>query len=207
MNEEILLTSEEFVKSVSSISDNIAGKYILSSIREAQEDGLREILGDLLLDTLKAKYADGTLDGAYRDLVEQSQYYLAYMAQVKILFKVTMKVTNFGVVKSSDENLQVAPTDDIFKLQNKVQAEADRYCRKLQQWILRHYTDFPELHEWSWTVAHQAPPSMGFSRQEYCSGLPCPPPGDLPNPGIEPTSPALQAGSLPLSHQGNSFPT
>ena len=39
-----------------------------------------------------------------------------------------------------------------------------------------------------WTVAHQAPYSMGFSRQEYWSGLPCPPPGDLPNPGIEPAS-------------------
>ena len=39
-----------------------------------------------------------------------------------------------------------------------------------------------------WTVAHLAPPSMGFSRQEYWSGLPCPPPGDLPNPGIEPAS-------------------
>ena len=39
-----------------------------------------------------------------------------------------------------------------------------------------------------WTVAHQAPLSMGFSRQEYWSGLPCPPPGDLPNPGIEPSS-------------------
>ena len=44
---------------------------------------------------------------------------------------------------------------------------------------------------------------MGFSRQEYWSGLPCPPPGDLPDPGIEPVSPvalALQAESLPLSH-------
>ena len=39
-----------------------------------------------------------------------------------------------------------------------------------------------------WTAAHQAPLSMGFSRQEYWSGLPCPPPGDLPNPGIEPVS-------------------
>ena len=38
-----------------------------------------------------------------------------------------------------------------------------------------------------WTVAHQSPLSMGFSRQEYWSGLSCPPPGDLPNPGIEPT--------------------
>ena len=42
-----------------------------------------------------------------------------------------------------------------------------------------------------WTVMHQAPWSMGFSRQEYWSGLPFPPPGDLPNPGIEPVSPAL----------------
>ena len=47
-----------------------------------------------------------------------------------------------------------------------------------------------------WTVAHQAPPSMGFSRQEYWSGLPFPSPGDLPHPGIKPRSPALQADAL-----------
>ena len=47
-----------------------------------------------------------------------------------------------------------------------------------------------------WTAACQAPLSMGFSRQEYWSGLPCPPPGDLPNPGIEPRSPTLQADSV-----------
>ena len=44
---------------------------------------------------------------------------------------------------------------------------------------------------------HQAPLSRGFSRREYWNGLPCPPPGDLPNPGIKPGSPALQADSLP----------
>ena len=48
-----------------------------------------------------------------------------------------------------------------------------------------------------WTVACQAPLSMEFSRQEYWSGLPFPSPGDLPDPGIEPGSPALQADSLP----------
>ena len=47
-----------------------------------------------------------------------------------------------------------------------------------------------------WTVAHQAPPSIGFSRQEYWSGLPFPSPGDLPDPEIEPRSPALQADAL-----------
>ena len=53
-----------------------------------------------------------------------------------------------------------------------------------------------------WAVAHQAPLSMVFSRQEYWSRLPCPPPRDLPQSGMEPTSPALQAGSFLLSHQG-----
>ena len=48
-----------------------------------------------------------------------------------------------------------------------------------------------------WTITHQAPLSMGFSRQEYCSGLPFLSPGDLPNPGIKPGSPVLQADSSP----------
>ena len=52
-----------------------------------------------------------------------------------------------------------------------------------------------------WTIAPQAPLSMEFSRQEYRSGLPCPPPGDLPNPGID-RSPALQADSLPSEPRG-----
>ena len=51
----------------------------------------------------------------------------------------------------------------------------------------------------------QAPPSMGFSRQEYWSGLPFPSPGDLPDPGIEPGSPALQADALPSEPPGKSF--
>ena len=54
-----------------------------------------------------------------------------------------------------------------------------------------------------WTVACQAPLSMGFPRQEYWRGLPFPPPGDLPNPGIEPMSPASTQWNLLLSHQGS----
>ena len=57
-----------------------------------------------------------------------------------------------------------------------------------------------------WTVAPQAPLSMGFSKQKYWSGLPCPPLGDLPDAGIEPespTTPALQVDSLLLSHGGS----
>ena len=56
-----------------------------------------------------------------------------------------------------------------------------------------------------WTVAHQAPLSTEFSKQEYWSGLPCPPPRDLPNPGIEPTSlisPALAGGFFTTTPPG-----
>ena len=53
-----------------------------------------------------------------------------------------------------------------------------------------------------WTVAYQAPPSMGFSRQGYWNELPFPSPGDLPDPGIKPGCPALQADALPSEPPG-----
>ena len=61
------------------------------------------------------------------------------------------------------------------------------------QWSLSHIQFFATL----CTVAHQGPQSMGFFRQEYWSGFPFLPPGDLPDPGIEPGSPSLQVDSLP----------
>ena len=59
-----------------------------------------------------------------------------------------------------------------------------------------------QLFETPWTIAYQAPLSMGFSRQGYWSGLPFPSPGDLPNPGIEPGSLALQTDALPSEPPG-----
>ena len=56
-----------------------------------------------------------------------------------------------------------------------------------------------------WTVARQAPPSMGFPRQEYWSGLPFPSPGDLPGPGIEPMAPALAGGFFITEPPGKSL--
>ena len=57
-----------------------------------------------------------------------------------------------------------------------------------------------------WTVTYYVPPSIGFSRQEYWSGLPFPSPGDLPNPGIEPGSPTLRADALPSEPPGKGIP-
>ena len=68
--------------------------------------------------------------------------------------------------------------------------------------FFRHSQSVP-LFVTLWTAACQAPLSVRFCLQEYWSGLPFPPPESVPNPGTEPTSPALQKDSLPLSHQGS----
>lgn len=148
---EILLSSEAFIKSVTAVSDNLAGKYILPSLREAQEQGLKGILGDKLLARVKKLIKDNQIDqeafAAYKALVEHSQYYLAYMTIVDVTNKVSFKIANFGVVKSTDENLQVAPYDEIVKQQYYYQSKADAYCLDLQNWILENRSSFPELTE------------------------------------------------------------
>lgn len=148
---EILLSSEAFVKSVTSASDNLSGKYILSSLREAQEIGLKGILGDDLLSKLKELIKTGTLEtesgGVYKTLVDHCQYYLAYATIVEVTNKVSYKIVNFGVAKSQDENLQVATQDEIAKMQYYYQSKADACCLDLQNFLLEHRSDYPELSE------------------------------------------------------------
>ena len=74
-------------------------------------------------------------------------------------------------------------------------------------WLLCILSRFSHVHLFSTPVdcSHQTSLSMGFSRQEYWSGLPCPPPGDLPNPGVETLSPALYADSLSTEPPGNLY--
>ena len=148
---EIILTSEKFVKSVTSVSDNIAGKYILPSLREAQEQGLKGILGDALLAKLKSLVANKEIDlesnVAYKILLDRCQYYLAYAAIVEVTNKVSYKIGNFGVAKSADENLQVASQDEIGKMQYYYQSKADAHCLDLQNFLLQNRSDYPELTE------------------------------------------------------------
>ena len=79
-------------------------------------------------------------------------------------------------------------------------------CRKIGdrtlKWSEVSSLSHVQLFATRWTVAHQALLSMGFSRQGYWSGLPFPSPGELPDPGIEPRSPALRAGALPSEPPG-----
>ena len=146
---ESLFTSEDFVKSVTNVSDNLAGKYLKPSIKEAQDQGLRGIYGDCLYNFVKRLVMEEHIKEdeyeAYKDLLDHSQYYLAYAAIVEVTNKVSYKIANFGVAKSTDENLQVATYDEIVKMQYYYQSKADAYCLELQKWILENKARFPEL--------------------------------------------------------------
>ena len=72
------------------------------------------------------------------------------------------------------------------------------YTKRLNRVLAQSCPTLCEL----WTVVHQAPPSMEFSRQDYWSGLPFPSLGDCPNPGIKPGSPASRADALPSDPPG-----
>ena len=146
---EILLSSEKFIKEVTNISDNLAGKYLLPSLREAQDVKLQGILGSCLFRKLKQLVKDEEISDnpKYKDLLDHCQYFLAYSTIVEILRKVSYKIGNFGVSKSNDENLSVATADEINSQDFYYQSKADAYCLELQQWILDNRKDYPELSE------------------------------------------------------------
>lgn len=148
---EVLLSSERFIKEVTSISDNLFGKYIMPALREAQDIGLRGILGDCLLERLCQLVASGDLSAEgnemYQALVDRCQYYLAYMTVVEVLGKCSYKVGNFGVSRSTDEHLESAGHEDIARQAYYYQSKADASCYRLQQWLLDNRTSFPELND------------------------------------------------------------
>ena len=107
-------------------------------------------------------------------------------------------------LKSVYERRTLQIHDRDFKLDNRRMPHNRGEKRKYTSRLPCHFVT-GKKRKWShvrlfatqWTVAYQAPPSMEYSRQEYWSGLPFPSPGDLPDPGIKPGSPALQADYLP----------
>lgn len=147
----VLLISEVSVKNILNISDNVAGKFIQPSIREAQNVALRQIIGSSLLDTLTDMVAADDLTGDYQALVELDafQYFLAYSAVVELIPRVSYKIGNFGMAKSNDENLYIAGESEISRQIYFYQTKADHYCKMLQEWLLENASLFPELDECS----------------------------------------------------------
>lgn len=144
---EVLLSSEAFIKSQMNISDNVAGKYILPSLREAQEVHLRNIIGSSLLTKLKDLVRSKNVTEPYETLLDKCQNFLAYSTIVELIYKVSFKIGNAGVVKATDENMQVATMAEIVSQKEYYQGKADYYCLMMQQYLLDNRSLFPELND------------------------------------------------------------
>ena len=110
-----------------------------------------------------------------------------------------IRVSTFYVIRENQKQIHLSRSQfHIHRFRGKwlyLSCEKLTYCRASLLYTMISRSLGPDSVT-PWTVAHQVPPSTEFSRQEYWSGLPSPPPGDLPNPETEPRSPALQEDSL-----------
>lgn len=146
---EALLISEKFLKEQTNLSDNLNGKLVLPSIREAQEINLREIIGDVLLDKIKDLIVNQTIDDPenkrFKTLLINCQFFLAYQTASNICIITSLKVDNAGVVRVSDERMEAAPMTDVITLKNYYQNKADFYAKRIQQYILNNSSLYPEI--------------------------------------------------------------
>lgn len=161
-----LLTSEESVKQLTSLSDNVESKYLLPAMIQAQEMGLKAIIGTTLMNKLKWCIENDAFRGAfsptnynddydsdgnpganaqYRKLLGQCQFYLAYQTLVEVAMMVSYKVTNAGVIKTSDDNVANASLQEICSLRDYYTGKVDWWALELQNFLLNNKADYPEL--------------------------------------------------------------
>ena len=144
---QVFLTSEKFIKDLCNIDDNLAGKYLMSALQEAQEIELREILGDCLLDALKMKVQAKEIEGMYELLIDKCQYVLAYRTIASLCILATYKIANVGTVVTSDDNVSNLSWSDLVRVKEYYTHKADSFTFQLQNFLLQNKADFPELRE------------------------------------------------------------
>lgn len=147
--DEVFLTSENFVRSITNIDDNVQSKYLLSAIREAQEVNLQEIIGSALLTKLKTLVADGSIDDVknanYKTLIDESKLFLAYQVIANVTIISAVKISNGGLQTNYDDNLNQIGLEDSFTLQDYYQKKADFFASRLQAFLIQNRSNYPEL--------------------------------------------------------------
>lgn len=149
--EKVLLVSANFIKNVTNIDDNMPGKLIEPAIYEAQNEGLRTVLGDSLVDRLEDLVRTDKIDQEgyemYKALLTKCQYYLTYTAMTNICMLTAVKVSPAGLEQISDEHMEPLDMTDSFRLQSFYQMKADYLCHQLQNYVLNNRAAYPELKE------------------------------------------------------------
>lgn len=144
----ILICSEEYIKTNSGLNENVYGKTLLPAIREAQDINLQIVIGEGLYNAILDKIELGELTGAYKTLVDEyCRPYVMYMAIANLVDGVANKIGNIGTVRSRDEYVDNLTDDERDRVHQAYIYKADFYCRRLQQFLLNNRQEFPELDE------------------------------------------------------------
>lgn len=140
---KILLISEDYVKTESALNDNVWGKFLMPSIREAQDINLSQIIGENLLNEVYYRVEHNQISGDYKTLLEDYiQPYLLYQVQSNIVPNLNVKMANLGTVVATDEHIVTLSKSDIDNFMTNIQYKADWYARRLQEYLLANLEVF-----------------------------------------------------------------
>lgn len=147
----VLLTSPDFVRENSNISDNVNSKVLASSIREVQDDELQEILGQILFEKLQDLVADGSIGlpeyAIYKKALEKCQMFVMYRVIAETIVKLNMKIDNAGLIQTRDDNMDYMDLDDTMAMKTYYDTKASHYAYLLENWLMEHLDELPELTE------------------------------------------------------------
>lgn len=146
----ILLISEDYLKTNSNLNDNAFGKWILPAIRESQEMGLMPIIGECLYNKLCELVENGRIKNesyaAYKALLDDKvRPYLLYQTLTNIIPIINGKMGNIGTVATNDEHIVTLTQGELDLTQNYYRERADFYARRLQKFVKENADAFPEL--------------------------------------------------------------
>ena len=146
MINNVLILSEDFVKTNSNLSDNCFGKFLLPAIREAQQIHLQTILGTNLYEAILNKIVDGTLADQYKELVDDyCRWYLLYMVLSDIVDVLDVKLANLGTYRSSDQYIENITDEERQRLKQNYAYKAQFYGDRLVHYLLDNLDAFPEI--------------------------------------------------------------
>ena len=147
----VYLISEDFVKSTTNISDNVQGKFLGPAIRETQQIDLQGVIGTAMLNKLCDLVSAGTINDteneAYKELLDNCQYFMAYSVVAKLVVISAVKIDNMGPNKTSDDKIETLSLDDTFRMEDYYIQKSDWYKGRLQAYILANRTALPEISE------------------------------------------------------------
>lgn len=148
----ILLISEDYVKTNSGLNDNVWGSYLTPAIREAQDIKLQQILGTSLYKSLLEKVENGAIRNAdfnpYKTLLDDYvQIYLMYQTISDLVPIIGVKLTNLGAVISNDEHVTNLSQSERDLVQTYYEQRAEFYGKRLQEFLKNNSKDYEELGE------------------------------------------------------------